>query len=444
MTQPPRRPAGPASSVLGALAADVDRLAGLVARDVVGDGPIDEHERTRSAAAVHWLLDALRAGRDPSSAELLPLRAAAADAARSGEPLRSVLDRSLSAGWVVWAALTERDVGPQALAALGTALLRAGDAAAAAIADAYAAVEREAAIRDASARRELLDALLGLDPDDALERVRLLGRARALGIRADAPLRVVVAARAGDLEDDDPELPAVARRLAGSPVAAVGDLRELGATPPRPVVATWRGRLLVLLPHDDATMDARLARALATFDRPLTAVAATAPDGLAGVAGAAADAAASLDLVPPPDAAAPPHVLDAADLGLERALLADPARLRSAVEHELAPLRTAPRGAELVPTVAAYLEERESIRATARRLGVAPRTVVYRLERIARLLGRPLDGALRQRLAVALFADRLLRLSAAAPADRSPRGPAGRSSPRRSRGRGRRRAPGRP
>jgi len=62
----------------------------------------------------------------------------------------------------------------------------------------------------------------------------------------------------------------------------------------------------------------------------------------------------------------------------------------------------------LVATLEAYLSERENVRAAARRLGVAPRTVAYRLERIGRILVGPLDPARRLRLAAALFARTLL------------------------------------
>ena len=95
-------------------------------------------------------------------------------------------------------------------------------------------------------------------------------------------------------------------------------------------------------------------------------------------------------------------------LALERALLADPALLRSAIDAELGPLLTAPRAAGLVETLETYLGERENVRATARRLGVASRTVTYRLERIERLLGGRLDADRRLRLATVLFARRLL------------------------------------
>jgi hypothetical protein len=85
-------------------------------------------------------------------------------------------------------------------------------------------------------------------------------------------------------------------------------------------------------------------------------------------------------------------------LALERALLAEPALLRSAIDVELGPLLEAPRAAGLVETLETYLGERENVRATARRLGVAPRTVTYRLERIERLLGGRLDASRRLRL----------------------------------------------
>ena len=55
------------------------------------------------------------------------------------------------------------------------------------------------------------------------------------------------------------------------------------------------------------------------------------------------------------------------------------------------------------------------MRAAARRLGIAPRTVAYRLERIERLLGARLDADRRLRLATTLFARRVLGDAGPAP-----------------------------
>jgi DNA-binding PucR family transcriptional regulator len=90
-------------------------------------------------------------------------------------------------------------------------------------------------------------------------------------------------------------------------------------------------------------------------------------------------------------------------------LLADEPTLREAVDRELGPLRDAPRnGPALVHTLRTWLDERQNLQATARRLRVAPRTVAYRLARIERLTGRRLDGPAVRRIATALLADELV------------------------------------
>jgi DNA-binding PucR family transcriptional regulator len=101
---------------------------------------------------------------------------------------------------------------------------------------------------------------------------------------------------------------------------------------------------------------------------------------------------------------------DPDDLAVERLMLADDALLATVVDRELGPLLADPRmGEELVETLQVYFDTGENMRATARRLHLANRTVAYRLDRIKTLLGHPLDGPSRQRLVVALLAHRILR-----------------------------------
>jgi DNA-binding PucR family transcriptional regulator len=188
----------------------------------------------------------------------------------------------------------------------------------------------------------------------------------------------------------------------------------LGGQVPAPVVATSRGLLVLLLPAGRWSADPTAAlRALGSGWSAVMAPAAELPE----TAAAARDAAASL--VVAVRLGLRGRVIPADELLLERALLAAPAQLAIAVGRELGPLEGAPRGAALIETVAAYLAERENIRAAGRRLGVAPRTVAYRLARVERLLGGPLDADRRLRLATALFARRLLA-SPEAPAPEEP------------------------
>ena len=229
------------------------------------------------------------------------------------------------------------ELGAEALRALGDALLRTGDAAAAAIADGHAAAEREIATRSASALRELLDAILDLPDGDEAGRARLVRRAGELAIPLDRPLTVVVADAGRDLQDGDPAVAEVARRLVPGMTPPIGDPRTLGGPQPGPVVAASAGRLVVLVPDSRRAPD--VAMALAALGDGWTATSAPAP-GLLGTAAAVREATAALSVARRSGRAG--SLVPAASLALERALLAEPELLRAAVDRELGPLLAAP------------------------------------------------------------------------------------------------------
>ena len=402
-----QRPAPPYLLPLVALAGDEAALRELsrdVARDVARGADPSEDDVAAARDAVGWLTATLRTGPIPGVRALRALHDQAAAQARAGRPLQPVLDRALSAGWIVWGWVADQGgLNADALRALGDALLRTGDAAASAIADGHAAAEREMATRSASALRELLDEVLDLSDGDEAGRARLARRAGELGIPVDRQLTAIVADAGRDLGDADPAVVEVARRLAPGIAPSVGDPRALGAPIPGAVVAATHGRLVVIQPVSTRRSD--LPAALDALGEDW--IATTAPaDGLLAVAPATREATAALAVAR--RLGARRQVIPAESLALERALLAEPALLRAAIQLELGPLLTAPRGAGLVDTLEAYLAERENVRAAARRLGIAPRTVAYRLERIERLLGGRLDADRRLRLATTLFARRAL------------------------------------
>src|SRR4029453_9469242 len=111
------------------------------------------------------------------------------------------------------------------------------------------------------------------------------------------------------------------------------------------------------------------------------------------------------------------------------------------------PVLAARRNASsLIVTLRTFLESGHNLRATARQLRLAPRTVAYRIERIERLLGGPLRGERAMRAAAALVGARLLRgdnggekapavgpAASVTAAGRSPRAPRDRSRNRRRR-----------
>jgi len=394
--------------VLVALEADetaVARLAAAVARDVTGDAEPSPATVAEAGDALAWLLASLRAGPLPDDAALRALREDAGREARAGRPLRPFLDRTLSAGWLLWQDASARGIlSADGLAALGEALLRTGDAAAAAIADAHAVAEREIGTRSASAMRELLDDLLELAVADDAGRARLVRRLAGAGIPVEQAVTVIITDASRDLADGDPAVVEAARRLGRGSVTGLGDPRALGSPVPAPVVAAAHGRLVLLVPASRAAPD--VPAALDALGSTWIATSASAVT-LLNVAAATREASAALAIAV--IGSARRRIVPSRQLVLERALLADPALLRSAIDVELGPLLAAPRAAGLVETLETYLGERENVRATARRLGVAPRTVTYRLERIERLLGGRLDADRRLRLATVLFARRLLR-----------------------------------
>jgi hypothetical protein len=342
---------------------------------------------------------------DPDVAAVLDrLLGDAATAARSGVALARLLDHHLSTGWVLWASATRRpDAGP-ALAGLGTALLRAGDLAAAAIAEGFGEVDRERAARSAAALRELVGELLEPD-DDPARPARLARAALAAGLDPSRPVVVTVAWLGLEVGDADPRVGRIARLLARPTRAAAAS--SAGPTDPLPVVATRRGRVVVVDAADRAT-DTRLTDALEEVaPAGWAAVVAEPAPRLADVAATASDALAALAIAVRLPAVR--WVRRVGEMALERALLADEAHLRAALAAELGPLEAVPRtGGELVETLEGFLAAGMRVTAAARRLHVAPRTVAYRLQRIEQVRGAPLDADAWRRYAVLLEARRLL------------------------------------
>lgn len=377
--------------MIAALVAQSTEIAEVVARDLAGAAATAAEGRVAAQAAVDWLLTELRAGDRVRAISLDLLRAEARRAATAGRPVASVLDPYLTAGWAIWEAAAGLEGAADALPALGGILLRTGDAAAAAIAAAYVDAETALAARTASARREFIDELLLARPGDP-SLIRLARRAPAYGLPAGVGVQLVLAAADRDLGDDDPAL--------GRLATALG--------PRATIVATDGGRALTIS-RAGVIRDAGIRAALdAAFGAgEWTAVAVAVDEGLSGIGAATAAAHAALaigirlgqrgELVPP-----------GATL-LEQALLADAALLASGAAAVLAPLESTPRtGAQLVMTLRIFLETAGNRRETARRLGLAPRTVAYRLRRIEVRLGVRLAGAALLRLAAALFARDLL------------------------------------
>lgn len=380
------------------LVAIIDRLRARSSElvwDVAAD--LDEPDVDRVGPMVARFLDMITGGPGLGEADRLRLRQEGAAAARHGQALALLLDGYLSTAWVTWdhAQGLRPPLEADDMRALGAALLRAGDDIAAEVSEGYTAAERALAATAGAARQAILEELLTHGPSDAAGASRLLRRAALAGLEPGEGHHLLVLRPAADIEAPGDLVDELGRRLARDPAR-------------RPFLVAARGADLVAL----AGSSWREGRAFQEQTRglggePWWAVVAG-PVSLERVAPAYADAIDALRIAP---CLLPAQSLvDVADLALERALVADPALAEAGVDRWLSPVADAPRGGrELVRTLAAWLEAGQSVTAAARALDVAPRTVSYRLDRVASLLGmEALTPDAIARLSAALLVARLL------------------------------------
>jgi len=335
-------------------------------------------------------------------ADLVRWRAEGAAAARDGQPLAAPIDAYLSTAWVAWdhALNVAPAVDAQVLGVLGSALLRAGDDIAAALADGYTAAERALATSAGATRQAILEELLDPAAGTAAGTARLVHRVALVGLDPGSMYHLLVIRPDGE--------PGHGGGFAAVLVEELG--RRLARDPGhRPFLLSSRGLDVVaiasLVVRGGVAFGDLVAGLLA--DQAWWAVT-SGPVPLGGLPAAYADAIDSLRVVP---LVAPPRgVVPITDVALERALVADPSLAALGAARWLAPMEAAGRGGPaLVTTVETWLASGESVVATARALRVAPRTVSYRLARIASLLGvRTLDAEIRARLSAALLVRRLL------------------------------------
>ena len=375
---------------------DLEAVVAIVAADV-GESADEVRE------AVEQVIRLALGPSEPGAAASI-VEADGERAARDGMLPEQLIDRYLSTLWAVWEARASGAGSRGALVMLGDRLLHAADELVAAVAVGYRSVERELIVRNAEARRAFLEELLGAVAVDTSAIGRLRRVSARNGLDPSANYRLIAVAAGGDTDDTEAESLAGRLRLVVGPASSQHRARA-GVTLPQ--VLTWRGRVLILVraswPGLASLQDGLEDAAGASW----TAVVSPSVAGVQGLAPALARLLDTLRTarrlrhdgwIEHPD-----------DLAVERLMLADDVLLQTIVDRELGPLLDDPRmGDELVRTLRVYFDAGENMRETARRLHLANRTVAYRLERIASLLGHPLDGASRQRLVIALLARRIL------------------------------------
>lgn len=367
--------------------------------DLIADVAADlgEPDTDRVAPTVTRFLDMVTAGPGLGEAARLRLRQEGATAVREGRTLAALIDGYLSTAWVTWDHALELSPALEvaAMRALGASLLRAGDDIAAELSEGYTAAERAVAATAGAARQAILDELLTSTAADAAVVSRLLRRAALAGLDPAAVHHVLVLRSTTEPEPPVDLAQELDRRLARDPAR-------------RPYLAAARGQDLVALAAPPWRDGSPFGDALADLGDGRWWGVVAGPVPLDEVGAAYADAVDALRLAP---AILPPGKLVAvADTALERAMVADPQLASVGVDRWLSPLADAPRGGpELVRTLSAWLDAGRSVTGTARALDIAPRTVSYRLARIAALLGVPtLDTEVVARLSAALLLARLL------------------------------------
>ena len=375
----------------------------------------------------------IRDGRLDLQAAIAIQRAAGGIAAREGIRHVLFLSRLAVIRRVAWDACVEslRDgrVDAMALAEMGRWLFLWTEVVSLVVTDGYRAAEREVLARDTQARRGALQELLGVIATDTTTSARLRRVAVRFGLDPDDAYRIVVIAPLPEADPtperqglDQLDLEQLAGRIGHLVGCAAAGIEGAGAGIRLPVVLPMRGRI-VLLAQDEWAGFARLPHALdATLGGPTggrgggggrrlteeawVAIGTPVAEGASALARLLADAVDAARTAE--EVGLRGWVPDPAHLAVERLLLAQRELAEAAVDHELGPLLRDERlGPELIETLQVYFDAGENMRETARQLHLANRTVAYRLARIEALLGGPLDGPARRRLAVALLVRRL-------------------------------------
>ena len=384
--------------IITAIAADSESLVAGVADDV-GESP--DAVRPAVELTLRLLLDqpGIPKGR-------AIMRLAGAQAARDGIPAERFLRRFTSTTWMIWeAARAHPSINQAVLENVGQTLLRGIDLLVGAVADGYNAVDRETVAHDAEMRRALLEDILSNAPADPVAAARRRRMADRDGLDPGALYRVV--AIADRRVDSDAPIEEGAHAL-GRRLQRPSRINGSSASFPLPQVVIWRG-LVVVLARASWPAAERLSKHLDDLLGPdWVAVAGEPVMGVEGIAATMGRLTLSLRTalrigrygwISAPD-----------ELALEELVTVDDALLDAAVTRELGAILADGRmGHELIETLEVYLESGQNMREAGRRLHLAPRTVAYRLERIAQLIGHPLDGEALQRLSVATFAYRTRR-----------------------------------
>lgn len=367
--------ARPTPSEIGALVAPSrDGVIARIATKAARDANVD---RALLVGYLEAALDVAVLGRRLGRLELDTCRLMGETAADQGIALSALLDLYLSALWRLWEDIARRanSVGADVVAAAAGGLFRAADDAAEALAEGHESAQRQSVRREETIRREFVDDLLsgGGHPD-------LIGeRAARFGFNMAGTHQVTVARTQRVVADAGP----VHARIESHVLVAFGGHDV--------VVATKDGALVCVLPASPTDAAAELSRTLDATGEGLWQLGVGRPyAGPGGVVRSYHEARESLELAR--RLAMVERIVRFESMLPYRMLALDPTTVAEMVHSVLDPLDRARGGRKpLIATLSAYFAESGNVSATARRLNLSPRAVVYRLERIATLSGHAAD-----------------------------------------------------
>ncbi|MGM7645957.1 PucR family transcriptional regulator [Nocardia sp. JW2] len=360
----------------------------------------DVTEFTRHCLAL--AMEMLDKRASPSEQQLAALRASAAQYAREGVPVGTLL-RAYAEGFRIGFELVTEHVTPADLAELveGTRLLlRTLEVINATVTSAYLDEQRQVAKEHQTSAQTVVSALLSGHGIGALT--------RQTGIRVAGSYQVVALMIPDLAEEFDPNVDAqvVARRKLRRVQAALADVFASRALA---LLSTKGGTLLIPADEPDSPRmtAAVLAEigALAGMELTATLVHTTTER----IPTATEEAHELLDLVR--GIAKPAGLYELSDLAIEYQLTR-PGPARNHLAAVIAPLTDYP---ELLETLKVYMATGLNRKAAARRINVHPNTIDYRLRRVSSLTDLDLttaEGILRAR--IALLADDLVHTRGAA------------------------------
>ena len=322
-------------------------------------------------------LAAVARGRRLGKADLDSCRQMGETAALAGIAMSALLDLYLSATWRLWEDIATRAGSATApvVATVAGGLFRAADDAAEALAEGYETAQRQTVRREESLRREFVDDLLAGAGESDLQGER----AARFGFNLAGTHLAVVARTDRVLVDAGP----VHARVETHVLVTFGG-RDV-------VVATKDGTLVCVVPATAVDPAADLVRTLDESGEGPWQVGVGRPyTGPGGLVRSYSEARETLELARRLGMTDP--LVRFESLLPYRILALDPITMAEMVRGVLGPLKGTRGGAEpLIETLDAYFASSGNASATARRLHLSPRAVVYRLQRIAQLTGHTAD-----------------------------------------------------